>query len=72
MAAKDYTVHEGVAGLYLVKNGTSRDKRRITDNEILSMTEWYLRRELAKHPDEDTICIGNNGEVIMELKLIQK
>ena len=47
------------------------DRREITEGEILSLIEWWLRRKLA-NSNSDTQIITQGGEPIIELKLLDK
>lgn len=47
------------------------DRREITEGEILFLIEWWLRRKLA-NSNSDTQIITQDGEPIIELKLLDK
>lgn len=82
MAAKDYEIIEGWRGCYLAKKKKctgkgpqvmSQDRRPITDNEIIGLFEFYLRKWCEEHGGDDTLVITNgNGKKIIEAKLLDK
>lgn len=48
-----------------------KDRREITEGEILQLIDWWLRRKLA-NSDNDIQTITQDGEPIIELKLLNK
>lgn len=48
-----------------------KDRREITEGEILQLIDWWLRRKLA-NSDNDIQTITQDGEPIIELKLLDK
>lgn len=52
-------------------NTMLEDRREITEGEILFLIEWWLRRKLA-NTIFDTQIIAQDGEPIIELKLLDK
>ena len=72
MAAKDYTICEGMMGLYFAKTSKKdprmmlNDRRLLTESEILGIIHWY-----AKTAGSHKI-IHLDGKPVVELKLIEK
>ena len=72
MAAKDYTICEGLMGLYFAKTSKKdphrmlKDRRLLTESEILGIIHWY-----AKTEGSDKIIYLDEKPVV-ELKLIEK
>ena len=54
MAAKDYKICPALFNAYIAKtskknpNIMTNDRREITENEILSLIDWYLDKELPE------------------------
>jgi hypothetical protein len=77
MAAKDYRICFGMFNAYIAKtsqrnpNIMLKDRREITEGEIMFLIEWWLRRKLA-YSNNDTQIITQDGEPIIELKLLNK
>lgn len=52
MSAQDYEINIGMAGAYIARTNKknailmSPDRREITQNEILSLIDWYLDKYL--------------------------
>lgn len=82
MAAKDYEIVLGRRNAYFAKKKKrtgkgpqimSRDRLTITDNNIIGLFEFYLRKWCGEHEGEDTIVITNgNGKELFEAKLLDK
>lgn len=72
MAAKDYTICEGMMGLYFAKTSKKdprrmlNDRRLLTESEILGIIHWYAKTE-GSHK-----IIHLDGKPVVELKLIEK
>ena len=81
MAATDYEIVTGWLNPYLVKkkkkkkNGyqtMSKDRRVITNSEILGLFEFYLRNWCEEN-EKDTVVITNgDGKKIFEATLLDK
>lgn len=77
MAAKDYRICCAMFNVYIAKtskrnpNIMLEDRREITEGEIMFLIEWWLRRKLA-NSNSDTQIITQDGEPIIELKLLNK
>ena len=77
MAAKNYSICFGMFNAYIAKtskrnpNLMLKDRREITEGEILQLIDWWLRRKLA-NSDNDIQTITQDGEPIIELKLLDK
>lgn len=77
MAAKDYSICCAMFNAYIAKtskrnpNIMLEDRREITEGEILYLIEWWLRSKLA-YSNNDTQIITQDGEPIIELKLLNK
>ena len=82
MAAKDYEIVLGRRNAYFVKKKKvtgkgpqimSMDRCTITDNNIIGLFEFYLRRWCDEHEGEDMVVISDlNGKKIFEAKLLDK
>lgn len=82
MAATDYIIVEGMFNAYLTKkkkptkngpNTMSEDRRPITDEEIIGLFEFYLRKWCDEHEGEDTLVITNiNLKKIFKATLLDK
>jgi hypothetical protein len=72
MAAKDYTICEGMMGLYFAKTSKKdphrmlNDRRLLTESEILGIIHWYAKTEGCHK------IIDVDGKPVVELKLIEK
>ena len=70
MAAKDYTICEGMSGLYFAKISKKNphkmlaDRRLLTESEILGIIHWFAK--IAKH---QTIYL--DGKAVAELRLLE-
>lgn len=77
MAAKDYRICCAMFNAYIAKtskrnpNKMLKDRRKITEGEILHLIDWWLRGKLADS-NNDTQIITRAGEPIIELKLLDK
>lgn len=77
MAAKDYRICCAMFNAYIAKtskrnpNIMLEDRKEITEGEILFLIEWWLRLKLA-YSNNDTQIITQDGEPIIELKLLNK
>lgn len=77
MAAKDYRICCAMFNAYIAKtskrnpNIMLEDRREITEGEILYLIDWWLRRKLA-NSNNDTQIITQDGQPIIELKLLNK
>ena len=76
MSAKDYIICKGIKGLYLAKRlkaqtVISKDRRPISDNEIIGCFEYYLRRR-CKEVGDSVIIISDVNGPIFEAKLLRK
>lgn len=73
MSAKDYEICTGIFKEYLSKvserdlNLMLDDRRIITDEEILGLIGWKLRKFCIEN-HTDTMLIGFNGNTIIEMK----
>lgn len=82
MAATDYIIVEGMFNAYLTKKKKptkkgsqimSEDRRPITDEEIIGLFEFYLRKWCDEHEGEDTVIITNsNLKKIFKATLLDK
>lgn len=82
MAAKDYVIVEGWRNAYLAKKKKptkkgpqtmSQDRRIITDEEMIGLFEFYLRKWCDEHEGEDTVVITDGkGKMIFQAKLLEK
>lgn len=82
MAATDYEIVTGWQNAYLAKkkkitgkgaNLMSRDRRPITESEIIGLFEFYLRNWCDEHEGEDTVVItDSDGKNLFEAKLLDK
>ena len=72
MAAKDYTICEGMMGLYFAKTSKKdphrmlNDRRLLTESEILGIIHWYAKTE-GSHK-----IIHLDGKPVVEIKLIEE
>lgn len=82
MAAIDYVIVAGWQNAFLTKKKKptkkgpqvmSKDRRPITDEEIIGLFEFYLRKWCDEHEGEDTVVITNGrGKRVFEAKLFDK
>lgn len=73
--ANDYVFAAGMRNVYLAKKTKgscmSLDRRVVTDNEIIGMFEFYLRKWVEENGGEKTVTItSSNGEPIFEATLL--
>lgn len=70
MAAKDYTICEGMMGLYFAKTSKKdphkmlNDRRLLTESEILGIIHWFAK--IAKHQ-----TIHLDGKPVVEVRLLE-
>lgn len=81
MAAKDYVIVKGFAHAFLTKKVKprkdgrsimSKDRRIITDSEIIALFEFYLRNFLSGNDDDTVILSDENGKEIFSATLLEK
>ena len=82
MAANDYIFFKGIFNCYLAKKKKptkkgpqtmSKDRRPITEGEILELFEFYLRQYCDEHEGEDTVVITDMaGKKIFKATLLDK
>lgn len=78
MAATDYEIVNGWFEPYLVKKKKtksktmSQDRRIITDNEILGLFEFYLRRWCSINRKNTVVITNKSGKKLFEATLIDK
>ena len=82
MAAKDYEIVTGWLNAYLTKKKKptkkgpqvmSVDRRKITDDEIIGLFEFYLRKRIKETEGDDTLVITDvDGKKIFEATLLDK
>ena len=82
MAATDYVIVTGWMDAYLAKKKKptkkgpqtmSEDRRPITEDEILGLFEFYLRKWCEEHDGDDTVFIaGDDGKLIFKATLLDK
>lgn len=71
MAANDYTICEGMCGLYFAKTSKKNphkmlnDRRLLTESEILGIIHWFAK--ISKH---QTIYL--DGKAVAELRLLEE
>ena len=75
MAAKDYQICFGLDGAYVAKvekDGSilGKDKRRITEEAIMALIVWWVRRRL-KGTENRVTEISINGKPVVELELLE-
>lgn len=74
MAARDYEIVAGWQNAYLAKrtksNRMSADRRRIEDNEIIGLFEFYLRNYCEKHQTDNLVITNGDGKKLFETKLL--
>lgn len=74
MAASDYEFVTGLVCAYMAKKiksnkYMSQDRRVITDNEILGLFEFYLRRHVERGCGKD-IEVRRDGKLVFKAELI--
>lgn len=78
MAATDYEIVTGWFNPYLAKKKKSKsktmsqDRRIITDNEILGLFEFYLRRWCSINRKNTVVITNKSGKKLFEATLIDK
>lgn len=78
MAARDYVFMKGRFNAYLAKKVKAtkkgaKDRRIITDSEMIGLFEYYLRKWCEEHEGEDTVVItDSDGKNIFEATLLDK
>lgn len=82
MAATDYEIVTGWMNAYLAKKKKStkkgsqtmsEDRRPITEEEMLGLFEFYLRKWCDEHEGEDTMfIIDDDGKLIFKATLLDK
>lgn len=81
MAAKDYVIVKGATRAFLTKKVKpredgrpimSKDRRVITDSEIIALFEFYLRNFLSGKDDDTVILSDKNGKEIFSATLLEK
>lgn len=78
MAATDYEIVTGWFNPYLAKKKKSKsktmsqDRRIITDNEILGLFEFYLRRWCSINRKNTVVITNKSGKNLFEATLIDK
>ena len=82
MTATDYVIVMGCMNAYLTKKKKptkkgpqtmSKDRRPITEGEMIGLFEFYLRKWCEEHEGEDTIFIkGKDGKLIFKATLLDK
>jgi hypothetical protein len=76
MAATDYVIVTEGTNAYLAKKGPqtiSEDRRPITESEMMSLFESYMRKKCEEYEGENTLVITNgDGEKIFQATLINK
>lgn len=74
MAANDYEFVTGLVYAYLAKKTKSKklisqDRRVVTDNEILGLFEFYLRRRF-ENDGSKKVVVKRDGKVIFGAELL--
>ena len=82
MAATDYVIVAGWKDVFLTKKKKptkkglqtmSKDRRPITEGEMIGLFEFYLRKWCEKHEGSDTVVITNSdGKEIFQATLLDK
>lgn len=75
--ANDYVFAAGMRNVYLAKktkgNCMSSDRRAVTDNEIIGMFEFYLRKWVEENDGKKTVTItSSNGEPVFKATLLSE
>lgn len=81
MAATDYIIVTGFVNAYLAKkkkptkNGPqtmSRDRRPITEGEMIGLFEFYLRNYCAENKTDTVVITDGDGKKLFEATLLDK
>lgn len=78
MAAKDYIFVTGMCEAYLAKKKKtdsptmSQDRRIVTDNEIIGLFEFYLRKYCEVNKTDTIKITTPEGKKLFSAKLIDK
>ena len=78
MAAKDYIFVTGMCEAYLAKKKKtdsptmSQDRRIVTDNEIIGLFEFYLRKYCGTKKTDMITITKPDGTPLFSAKLIDK
>lgn len=81
MAAKDYIIVSGWQNCYLARKKKpskcgpqtmSEDRRPITDEEMIGLFEFYLRRYCEDNNTDEVVITDADGKKIFEAKLLDK
>lgn len=75
--ANDYVFAAGMRDVYLVRktkgNCMSSDRRVVTEDEIIGMFEFYLRKWSENNGGRETVTIiSSKGEPVFEATLLSK
>ena len=75
--ANDYVFVAGMFDVYLARktkgNCMSSDRRVVTDNEIIGMFEFYLRKWSENNGGQKTVTLtSSKGEPVFEATLLSK
>ena len=75
MSANNYVFQEGCFDMYLAKKIKSKtfmseDRRVVTDNEIIALFEWYLRKWSKENGNGTMAVVRPDGVKIFEAKLL--
>ncbi len=73
--AEDYVLVAGMRDVYLARKTKgvcmSSDRRVVTDNEIIGMFEFYLRKWSENNDGKKTVTLtSSNGEPLFEATLL--
>lgn len=73
--AEDYVFTAGMRNVYLARktkgNCMSSDRRVVTDNEIIGMFEFHLRKWSENNNGKKTVTFtSSNGEPVFEATLL--
>lgn len=73
--AEDYVFTAGMQNVYLARKTKgvcmSSDRRVVTDNEIIGMFEFYLRKWVEENDGKKSITItSSKGEPVFEATLL--
>lgn len=77
MSAKDYKICPALFSAYIAKvskrnpNEMTNDRREITENEILGLFYWWIKKK-AKGEVGHTEIITIKGNPIMEIKYLKE
>ena len=78
MAATDYEITFGCLNPYLAKKKKtksktmSQDRRPITDNEIISLFEFYLRKWYSENEEDTLVITDENGKKLFQATLLDE